>query len=196
MDGGRIRANVDITLIMGHIGAGKTTTGVAQIADAYAKDPSYMVLSNMKLYGIKHIYQPDINATLKLLISRPDFNHIKWLVDESYVGGDSRRSMSTSSVVCSWVLQQARKRDMEIAYIAQHPRMLDWRFSWAANKRIECVKYDWDEEKRRGTRNIKIIVKDIDKKTEKTISYWGPQYWKYYNTNEVPEIPEKVLARL
>lgn len=193
---GRIRSNVDITVIEGHMGTGKTTTGVAQIVDAYKKDPTLLVFSNMHLYGIRYVWEPDVNKTLKLLIQRPDFNHIKWLVDESYVGGDPRRSMSTSNVIASWVAQQARKRDMEIAYVVQHPRMLDWRFIWSANKRIECVNYDWDEEKQRGTRKIKIIIKNLDKSTEKVVKYWAPQYWPYYDTNELPVIPEKILAKI
>lgn len=187
--------NVSVTLIEGHLGTGKTTTGVAHLVDAYKKDDTLRVFSNMHLYGIKYVYNPDMQATAKLL-SNPAFTHGKWLIDESYIGGDARRAMSTSNLVLSWILQQARKRDLEIIYIVQHPRMSDWRFIWAANKRIECIEYDWDDEKNRGTRNIKCIIKDLKKRTEKTVRFYAPQYWPYFNTDELPVIPDKILAKV
>jgi hypothetical protein len=128
------------------------------------------------------------------LLNNPSFRHAKWLIDESYVGSDSRRSGSASSVLYSWVMQQMRKRDIEVIWVVQNSRMLDWRIKWIVTKRVICLEYDWDDEKQRGTHKVKCIIKNIQKGTEKTVRYYAPQYWKYFDTDELPDIPQRECA--
>ena len=186
-----MKSQVDVTLVEGHMGTGKTTTGVAQIVDSYKEDPTLRIFSNVHLFGIRHVFVPDIESTLKML-KNPAFRHAKLLVDESYIGAEARRSSSTSSIMYSWVMQQMRKRDMEVIWVVQNSRMLDWRIKWIITKWIGCEYYDWDDDKQRGTRKIKCIVKKMRSGkaiTEKTVRYWAPQYWTYFDTNETPDIP-------
>lgn len=186
-----MNAQVDVTLIEGHMGTGKTTTGVAQIVDDYNKDKTLRIFSNVHLFGIKYVYTPDIQATMKLL-NNPSFRHAKWLIDESYTEADCRRGGNITTILYTWIMQQMRKRDIEVIWIVQNSRMVDWRIKWIITKKIECLNYDWDDELQRGTRNVKCTIKKIrngSSVTEKTISYWSPQYWKYFNTNELPNIP-------
>jgi hypothetical protein len=172
------------------MGTGKSTTGIAVIVDDYQKDPTLRIFSNVHLYGVKYVYTPDIEATMNLL-NNPSFKHAKWLIDESYTETDCRRSGSMTSVLYTWIMQQMRKRDIEVIWVVQNSRMTDWRIKWIITKRIECINYDWDDDLKRGTHNIKCIIKKIRSGravTEKTISYYAPQYWKYFDTNELPNI--------
>lgn len=186
-----MNTQVDVTLIEGHMGTGKTVTGVALIVDDYKKDNTLRIFSNVHLFGIKHIFTKDIQATMKLL-NNPSFRHAKWLIDESYIEADCRRGGNMTTILYTWIMQQMRKRDIEVIWIVQNSRMVDWRIKWIITKKIECLYYDWDDETQRGTRNVKCIIKKIRSGravTEKTVSYWSPQYWKYYDTNEIPDIP-------
>ncbi|MHA2070099.1 MAG: hypothetical protein ACXABY_37510 [Candidatus Thorarchaeota archaeon] len=42
---------------------------------------------------------------------------------------------------------------------------------------------------------ITLQIKDRHKKKERTISYWARQYWPYFDTEEIMQIPESKLAK-
>ena len=42
---------------------------------------------------------------------------------------------------------------------------------------------------------IQLLVQNLAKGTEKATSFWAPQYWKYYDTNELPPMPQQMIAK-
>jgi len=92
------------------------------------------------------------------------------------------------SLIYTWFAQQMRKRDIELYLLVQHGRFIDWRFRYIAKQKILC-RYS------EKTQKIKLLVQNLNKGTEKVISYYAPQYWKFFDTNELPPIPEKMLLK-
>ena len=45
------------------------------------------------------------------------------------------------------------------------------------------------------TRRVHLIIKDMRRNKEKMISYYAPQYWGFYDTEELPEMPKKQMDR-
>jgi hypothetical protein len=110
------------------------------------------------------------------------------IIDESYIQGEARRGMNSLSLMYTWFAQQMRKRDIELFLLVQHGRFIDWRFRYIAKRKILCRYND-------KTRVVRLLVQNLSKGTEKPFSYWGPQYWKYYDTNELPPMPQDMINR-
>lgn len=189
------------------MGQGKTNTGTALAVDKFLADPTILILSNYHLFGVRYIFCQSVVDIIKYVsrhevlngkhrgVSYVDENgecrishHIIVVVDETYLEGEARRSMSPLTILFTWFLQMLRKLKIELYVIVQNGRFLDWRFSWAMNVRIMC-KYN------ERTHMISLNIKDKDKGTEKDVKYYAPQYWKYYDTDELPHIPEKMLEK-
>ncbi len=180
-------SRAEITIIEGEQGSGKTNTAVAKAKDAIDKDPATKVFANFHLYGIKYVYT-DLSTIVEYLNSKL-ITEGYVIIDESYIGVDARRGMSLLTQVLTWFGSQIRKRGLNLILIAQHGRMIDSRFRLFMTEHILC---SYNEK----TRMITLTIIERGKRRPKrTVSYYAPQYWKYYNTNELPEIPEGLLAK-
>ena len=180
-------ADVPVTLIEGSMGAGKTITATAFVVDAYNKDPSTRIYANYHLYGVKYVYMR-VSDMIKTLNDPKVFRNAKYVIDEAYIEGECRRGNNPLTVMLTEVSQQMRKRKIELYIIVQNGRFLDWRFKWIMTRRIVC-KYN------EKTFRVKLIIKDMIKNVERKRSFWAPQYWKYYDTDELPHIPKKMVDR-
>lgn len=177
---------VNVTLIEGRMGSGKTNTATAFVVDAYHRDPSVRILANFHLFGIRYAY-----CGAREMLQMLDSGLVKeaiMIIDEAYIEGEARRGMNPLNVLLTWIAQQMRKRKIELYLIVQNGRFIDWRFRFIMSRRILC---HYNEK----SHMIQLTIKDIRKGTEKNVSYWAPQYWKYFNTDEFPRIPEKMIER-
>ena len=180
-------SRAEICIIEGEQGSGKTNTAVAKVKDAHEADPATKIFANLHLYGIRYVY-----ADLGTIVEYLNSNLITEgyiIIDESYIGGDARRGMTLMTQVLTWFGSQIRKRGLHLILIAQHGRMIDHRFRLFMTEHILC---SYNEK----THMITLTVVERGKKGKKrTYAYYGPQYWKNYDTNELPQIPETLLAK-
>tara|TARA_Y100000310_G_scaffold164294_1_gene164122 strand:+ start:4836 stop:5411 length:576 start_codon:yes stop_codon:yes gene_type:complete len=179
------RAEVEI--IEGEQGSGKTNTAVGELKDAADADPDIKIFTNFHLYGIKYVYA-DLARIVEYLNSKVITDGYI-VIDESYIGGDARMGMTLMTKVLTWFGSQIRKRGLHLILIAQHSRMIDYRFRLFMTKHTIC---SYNEK----TRMITLSVVERGKKKKRTFSYYAPQYWKYYDTNEIPQVPENLLAKV
>jgi len=175
-------------MIEGDMGCGKTVTMTAIIADAYlSSNKQLKVFANFHLYGIKYVLA-DVAKIMEYLNTGLVENAIV-AIDEGYLDTESRRSMSLMNILFTWFLQQARKRHIDLYVLTQDQRFIDWRFRKIMRVKIFCERYD------ELTKMVHLTITDNDRKTERKLSYYAPQYWKYYDTNEIPHIPEPIIER-
>jgi len=177
----------EICLCEGEQGSGKTCTAVGKVVDAYHKDSTTKIFANFHLYGIKYVYA-DLGTIVEYLNSSL-ITEGYIVIDESYIGGDARRGMSLLTQVLTWFGSQIRKRGLHLILIAQHGRLIDYRFRLFMTEHILC---SYNEKTHMITLDV---VERGSRKKKREYSYYGPQYWKYYNTNELPQIPESLLAK-
>jgi len=168
----------------------RETTGqepkIITIPSDYTTISDSKIFVNYHLYGVKYVLC-DPMVMLKLLNTGVISNG-KMIIDEAYISGEARRGMNSLSLIYTWFAQQMRKRDIELYLLVQHGRFIDWRFRYIAKQKILC-RYS------EKTQKIKLLVQNLNKGTEKVISYYAPQYWKFFDTNELPPIPEKMLLK-
>jgi hypothetical protein len=144
------------------------------------------IFANYHLFGIRYVY---CDAAMMLdQLNSSTISHCKMIIDESYIQGEARRGMNSLSLMYTWFAQQMRKRDIELFLLVQHGRFIDWRFRYIAKRKILSRYND-------KTRIVRLLVQNLSKGTEKPFSYWGPQYWKYYDTNELPPMPQDMINR-
>ena len=180
-------SRAEICIIEGEQGSGKTNTAVAKVVDAYNNDNTVKIFANFKLYGIKYV-----NASLATIVEYLNSNLITdgyIVIDESYIGGDARMGMTLMTKVLTWFGSQIRKRGLHLILIAQHGRMIDYRFRLFMTEHIMC---SYNEKKHM----ITLTIVERGKKKKRSFSYDGSQYWKNYNTNELPQIPENLIAKV
>lgn len=141
---------------------------------------------NYHLFGVKYVYCTPM--MMLELLNTGVISSGKMVIDEAYISGEARRGMNTLSLLYTWFAQQMRKRDIELYLLVQHGRFIDWRFRYVAKQKILC-RYN------EKTYKIKLLVQNLSKGTEKIVSYYGPHYWKYFDTHELPPVPEKMLIK-
>ena len=175
-----------VTLIEGGLGSGKTTIAVAKIVDAYNKairlgqEPP-RIFSNMHLYGVKYVYDPRL-ALMVANLNNDLLTDGYQLIDESYTTADAT-CQSNGNRIVGWYAMGIRKRRMQAIFVAQHGRFLNWRIRFLMKERILACGFN------KQTKYVKCIISDLEKQTDRTVSFYAPNYWPYYDTNELPEIP-------
>ena len=139
---------------------------------------------NYHLFGIRYVYC-DAITMLQYLNTEMITDGIL-VLDEAYIAGEARRGMNTLSLIYTWFAQQMRKRNIELYLLVQHGRFIDWRFRYIAKRKILC-RYS------ENTHKIRLLVQDLGKGSEKVVSFYGPTFWKYFDTNELPPVPDKMI---
>lgn len=145
------------------------------------------VFVNYHLFGIQYVYCKVLNI-------------VEWInvglirdgilgLDEAYMSNDARRSMDNLSITMTQYGQQLRKRQLETYLLVQHGRLIDWRWKWLAQEEFSCKYFE-------QTNEIQIVQKFLKKGNQKTFRYYAPQYWKYYDTNELPEMPQMYVNKV
>jgi len=145
------------------------------------------IFTNYHLFGMRYVFC-DPSMMLDYLNENTMMSHCKMVIDESYLQGEARRGMNSLSLIYTWFAQQMRKRDIELFLLVQHGRFIDWRFRFIAKRKI-LSRYN------EKTHMIRLLVQNMAKGTEKPFSFYAPQYWKYYDTNELPTVPQEMINR-
>jgi len=144
------------------------------------------IFANYHLFGIEYMYADP--ETVLNLINTGIISSGTWVVDEAYITGEARRGMNTLNLVYTWLAQQMRKRDIELYLLVQHGRFIDWRFRYIAKRKILC-RYD------EKTNMIRLLVQNLAKGTEKTLRYYAPNYWKFFDSFELPPMPDLMVQK-
>lgn len=177
-----------IHLVEGEQGMGKSTTIVARAVDAHKKDPTIKIYANFHLYGIKYVYLP-----LPLMLEYLNSGLIQdgyLLIDEAYISGDAREGMTAVVRMITKMANQMRKRHLHLYMTIPNAKMIDWRYRWAVTEKIMCISYN------EKTHEITLLIKNKRKSRKpRKITYDGSQYWKYYYTDELLEIPQGQIAK-
>jgi hypothetical protein len=144
------------------------------------------IFTNYHLYGIKHMFAP-MEKVLEWM-NTPIMLNAKWVIDEGWLSADSRRGMNPLTVIITQYAQLMRKLGIELFWLTQHSRFLDWRIRYITKRKIFT---DLDKK----TWICKLLVQNLYKGTEKTIHYYAPTYWRFYNTYEVPPMPKMMIGK-
>lgn len=149
--------------------------------------PEVKIFTNFHLFGVKYVY-----CTLSNIVEWVNDGTIRdgiLGIDEAYIGGEARRSSSSINVQLTQFGQQIRKRKIELYMLVQHGRFLDWRWRWLATREITCR---YDEKAHR----VHLVIKNIRGNKQKTVWYDGSQYWPYFDTDELPRMPQKQVTKV
>ncbi len=178
-------SHADVCIVEGEQGEGKSTVAVARVVDAYKKDPTIKIFCNFHLYGVPYVY-----GTLGQIIEWLDAGIIQdghLVLDENYIGGNARESMGSLGRALTKYSMSFRKRHLRVIMIYPHERMADWIFRWAVRERILC---SYNEK----THYITLTIKRRRLPT-KTVSFYAPQYWKYFWTDELFQLPTRDVGK-
>jgi hypothetical protein len=156
------------------------------IPDDFKINSPVKIFANYHLYGVPYVYA-DFKTVLALMNS--DTMHgCKWVIDEGWLGADARKGMSPLTIIITQYAQLMRKMEIDLYWITQHARFLDWRIRYIAKRKI-LTKYN------KNDNQCRLLIQDLIKGTEKVIHYYAPIYWRYYNTNEVPPMPDNMVRK-
>lgn len=144
------------------------------------------LFTNYHLHGVRYMYSDP--ALMLQYLNTGLLSSGIMVIDEGYIAGDARRSMNTLGLIYTWFAQQMRKREIELYLLVQHGRFIDWRFRYVAKQKI-LTRYS------EKTHRIRLLIQNLSKGTEKIVSFYAPTYWKYYDTNELPPVPEKMIIK-
>jgi hypothetical protein len=146
------------------------------------------IICNFHLFGVKYLYMPfdkmfqHLNDDLLL--------HSYLVIDQAEIIASGRESMTTAGRALYKFGQQIRRLDIEYYLIYTHGRMADWttKLNWT-----EHIVASYDK----ITKMITLMIrKKGDKgKAPKEVSFYEPQYRKFYHSDERIKLPEKDLLK-
>lgn len=166
---------------------GGTVLQTIKLPEDFVPLSTLRIFVNYHLFGLQYVYCR-VGDIVEWINSGLIRNGILG-IDEAYLSNDARRSMDNLSIVLTQYSQQLRKRQLETYVLVQHGRLIDWRWKWVAHEELSC-KYN------EQTYKIEVTQKFLKKGRQKTFKYYAPQYWKYYDTNELPEMPQMYIDKV
>lgn len=148
-----------------------------RIPEDYKLHSPMKIFCNFHLYGIPYVYIPSFGHLLKWL--RMGLIADCWLlIDEYYIGGNARDSMTAFGKEMEKQSYQMRKLAAEVVIMTPHARLIDKWTRLTPTKHIMCS-YD------KKRREITLTIREKGKKGSKTLPpYDATQYWRNYWTNE------------
>lgn len=159
---------------------------IIHIPKGYRIHSHAKLICNYHLFGVKYVFAQ--MRKVLTFVNTPIMKNAMWTVDESYLELESRRGMNPLTIFVTEYAQQMRKLGIELNVLIQHGRFIDWRIRYITKRKI-LTSYD-DK-----TKMCKLLVQDLKKGTERTIRYWAPTYWPYFDTNELPTMPNALIER-
>jgi hypothetical protein len=128
------------------------------------------------LFGIPYVSCPSFNHILKWL--QQGIINDGWLIiDEAYVGINARACMTALGKELEKQSFQYGKMQLDVIVITPMARLIDWTLRTIPTERIACS-YD------AKTCKITLTIRKKGQRGTREVSYYAPQYWKYYWTNE------------
>lgn len=148
-----------------------------RIPESYKLHSSLKIFCNFHLFGMRYTFIPS-------------FQHLaRWLedgtiaegylvIDEYYLGGFARESMSVLTRRLAQLSQQFRKRQLEVIIMCQLARMADWTMRMTPTEFISC---SYDEK----THKVTLQIRKKGVRGERKVSFDVRLYWGNYWTNEL-----------
>lgn len=152
------------------------TVKLFKIPESYKLYSPMRIFCNFHLFGIPYVYCPSFQHILTWLKEGIIIDG-KLVIDEYYIGGNARESMSALGRELEKKSFQFRKRRLEVILLTPMARLIDWTARIIPRERIEC---EYDE--RTGKVTLEIRKKGI--RGTRTISFDSRPYRKYYWTEE------------
>jgi len=147
-----------------------------KIPENYKLHSPMRIFCNFHLFGIPFVYCQSFNHILKWL--KDDIIRDGWLlIDEYYIGGNARESMSALGRELEKQSFQYRKMQLQVVYMTPMARLIDWTARMIPTERIEC---EFDSK----TGKVTLRIKKKGNKGTREISYDSKPYRRYYWTNE------------
>jgi hypothetical protein len=148
------------------------------------------IIYNGHLWGIRYLHM-ELTDIITHLNSKNDpiLKNCLLIIDEAYIGADRREGMSPLVRALSKLSKQLRKRHIHLVMCTPDSTELDLRFQKIEVEHIAC---SFDEDTQMITkfiRNRKKYVRPIE------VPYDARLYRKYYDTDEIFEMPEIQLTR-
>ncbi len=152
--------------------------------------PSIRIFPNFHLYGVEYSL-----CTIAQIVEWLDAGIIRdgrLLIDEYHIAGNARDSMTSLGKALSKYSFTYRKRHLNVDIACAHEKLADFTARLVVTEHISCIN---DPE----TNNITLTITGKGHPRPKEVTYWGKQYWKYYNTDELFRLPgsavEKAVAQ-
>ena len=167
---------------------------IVKVPEDFETFSTTKIFANYHMYGIRYVYASfnEILTMMEAYNNRPVEEHImkdsKWVIDEGWLGAESRRGMSPLTIIITEYAQLMRKLNIELFWLTQHARFLDWRIRYIAKRKI-LTKMN------KQTHVCRLLIQNLQEGKEKVVSYYAPTYWRYYDTNEVPPMPQNLIRK-
>ncbi len=145
------------------------------------------IFCNFHLYGLQYRYC----SFAQMIEGLADGTiHDGWLIiDQAEIGGDAREGMKLLARTITKYGFQFRKRRLHVIMLYPSRKVADWRFRSIFSETVSCS-YN------QKTHEITLYIwKRGEKKERPPVTYWAPQYWPYYDTEELIGLPEGEVAR-
>lgn len=148
-----------------------------RIPPNYKLHSDLRIFSNYHLYGFPYVYIPTFGHLLHWL--KTEFIIDGWLlVDEYYVGGNARDSMTAFGKELEKQSFQMRKMQLKVVILTPHARLIDKWTRITPTKHIICS-YD------KKRKEITLTVRKKGERGSRVLPpYDATQYWGNYWTNE------------
>ena len=134
------------------------------------------IFCNFHLYGIPFVYCPSFRHILKWLkvgLIRDGY----LIIDEYYIGGSARESMTELGRELSKQSFQYRKMQLQVIFMTPMARLIDWTMRMIPTEQISCS-YN------KRTRKVTLTIKKRGEKGAKEITFDSTPYRKHFWTNE------------
>lgn len=145
------------------------------------------IIYNGHLHGIRYAHMELIDIIKHL--NDGTLKDCYLIIDEAYIGGDKREGMSPLVRVLTKLSKQLRKRHIHLIMCTPDSSELDQRFQKIEVEHIVC---SYDEDTAKVT---KFITNRKKYKKTRIVDYDAIIYRKYYDTDEIYEIPEVQMQR-
>lgn len=151
---------------------------------------SVKIIYNGHYYGIRYAHM-ELEDIIKHIGKKDDatLNNAILIIDEAYIGADKREGMSPLVRGLSKLSKQLRKRHIHLVLCTPDSSELDRRFQKIEVEHIAC---SYDEEFHQVT---KILRNPKRFRGLKEVTYDGTLYRKYYDTDEIFELPDVQIQR-
>lgn len=145
------------------------------------------IIYNGHLHGIRYVHMELIDIIKHL--NDGTLRDCYLIIDEAYIGGDKREGMSPLVRVLTKLSKQLRKRHIHLIMCTPDSSELDQRFQKIEVEHIVC---SYDEDTRQVT---KFITNRKKYRKTREVPYDATLYRRYYDTDEIYEIPEVQMNR-
>jgi hypothetical protein len=147
-----------------------------RIPPQYKLHSPLQIHCNFHLYGLPFFYYKSFWAILDgLKAGKIKDGYL--VVDEYYIGGNARESMTALGKELEKQSFQYRKMQLNVIIVTPMAKLIDWTLRVIPTEHISCT-YD------KRTRKITLQIKKKGEKGVKEVTYLATQYWRNFWTNE------------